>query len=735
MGFNASLLSHDEDKVTECMNNFVSNPNNESYIYDLLEMNDTYHDMDVYDKIAYYRSLLEASNNESVNESKVINARDFIARLIEPIIRFLTDLCRKISGVTMVNQIKYEKLLKEHKHVRFPENSWYNKATERYKVKVFEYPNIEQINTNKYKECLVGLMNDLSEVCNNKVSDDMIKQYNYPAIKDLAKAVNDVAVHKYSDASSVKNMEDFRDMIKSSICVSYQEEMDYNKYIEVFMNARMGRKMKGYKHYSDAINVFTTELNKAKSMKASAAINSKEQEDYITTIISRIKEIVDGYTVFIESIRKTEDSALAYNIRFYENHVLRSFEQYSANESAEIYLDEESMIHGEPFNSNTLFDNEDLRDFNRTEWLDLSLTSECYQIKHELMEQHKRIACLEAEILADENGNKFNRLIAMREAEEKKTQNRIGNIIKYIGEMLSKFVEGIKAKVSTAANKIRRNTQFIAKPVKLKSIKSKGDILAGMDRLSKPINIIPFTYETLKDDLSSKEKFFVNRVLPSMKDQSQFSKRKLEYKDGMPITEYCKAYYGAAMPEDKYPVCEFAAKDIEPNKNEIVTFLNNTNTVFSCKNDLTKLEAEAKKFSSSYTTKPQEAQQQNTNTQNNAEANKPQQAQPKQESMYYSELYNRYFTEAEIEMGETNNGENTTVVNKSNSEEENAYRVYLDCYKDIILSKMTAAEFVYSELSQIINAHCTSYMTPEQKKAEADATAKDSGVVKTGNAK
>ena len=86
-------------------------------------------------------------------------------------------------------------------------------------------------------------------------------------------------------------------------------------------------------------------------------------------------------------------------------------------------------------------------------------------------------------------------------------------------------------------------------------------------------------------------------------------------------------------------------------------------------------------------------------------------------------------------MGETNNGENTNVVNKSNSEEENAYRVYLECYKDIILSKMTAAEFVYSELSQIINAHCTSYMTPEQKKAEADATAKDSGVVKTGNTK
>ena len=48
---------------------------------------------------------------------------------------------------------------------------------------------------------------------------------------------------------------------------------------------------------------------------------------------------------------------------------------------------------------------------------------------------------------------------------------------------------------------------------------------------------------------------------------------------------------------------------------------------------------------------------------------------------------------------------------------------------------MTAAEFVYSELSQIINAHCMSYMTPEQKKAEADATAKDSGVVKTGNTK
>lgn len=708
MAFTASLLSKNDNRINESINALVSNPDNDSYIYGLLEMNDEYHAMSVNDKINLYRSLMENADSEVFDENKILEVRDFIAKLLEPIFRFLGIVIRKLSELSVASQTKYESYTRNYNKMHFPDNSWYNDPTTVKKIRVFIYPNIASINTSKYKALLDNLIEELNKIYKNNFSDDMIKDFEYPAIRDLAKAIYDTErANGYSYSGAIKDLADLRTMIKSSVCVEETKSMNFNEYMKYFNNLRFGRTHIGYRDYSAAISDFESVLRKAKSISSSSAINTPAQQEYVEKIISRIKDVTTAYTAFIDAVRHAEDAAIAYNNRFFANHITMD----TVTESGD--------IHGEPFNSDTLFDNEDIRDFNRTEWLDLSLTSECYNLKYEADELHNRIACMEANIMAG-SGRKYAALIAMREAEVASAGDRVKAIFENIKKIIDKFVESIKSRSSIAANMLRRNMSFIKNPVKIKSVKSKGDILAGMSRLSKPITIVPFNYDTLKADLESKEKFFENRILPSMRESSQYSKRKLTYKSGMHITEYCKAYFGASMPSDTHPVCEFTGAEIESSKNAIIAFVNNTSSVFSCKADLAKLEAESKRFINA----PAPVQQASTETGgNNAEA--------KNES-YHSELYAKYFTEAEIEMDkpkeDSNQAENSTT---SDNGQSAAYKVYLDCYKDVILSKITAAEFVYSELVQIMNAHARSYMSDEQKKAEADATAKDNGIIKS----
>ena len=105
--------------------------------------------------------------------------------------------------------------------------------------------------------------------------------------------------------------------------------------------------------------------------------------------------------------------------------------------------------------------------------------------------------------------------------------------------------------------------------------------------------------------------------------------------------------------------------------------------------------------------------------------------------MYYSELYQRWFTEAEIEMMDKPEGENQQQNNQSSESAENAkaYKVYMDCYKDIILSKMTAAEFVFNELTAIVNAHVNYYKPKVQPKANESNTTSEKSAETTTQSK
>ena len=714
MAFNSSILMGKETNATVSHSiSKITHSDNDSAFYKLLEMNDAIHDIDIASKINYYRTL---SNNVALGESADLVAMNegilndgwtALVNIIEKIITFVKDIGRRIFGLGALAKSKYKGYVKINPK-NFPENSWYGNAenmAENKTINVFQFPDISKFKASGAGATIVVLIAKLEEVCDNKIDDSIDEDVFSSSYRVMAGSIRRHYASEY-DTSKVTNAKSFNEFA-ASMCYIEAKEMNaptwYNHYISLANNMHSGN------DYSNAINHYEKLLKQAKNILDHAVFNNNEQYTLAKSIVSHIKDLTTSCVSMIERISKFENKMFEYHNEIFERYML--CKTGSTNESG--------FIHGEQFDSDTLFDNEDYRDFNRTEWIDLSITTECYSIKFEMVECAKRIAIQEALILADDNYNKFGRLMAMREAEESKTGVNIKAIIEKIKKFLETFIQNIKARYNDNAQFLRRNMQFVEKPIKIEHIRSTGDIIAGMYRIQQKLNIIPFNYETMKDDLKDKETFFKTRILPNLKNTSQYTKRDAKFDDGMSIVDFCKAYYGAGMPEDKFPKCEFTPKDMEANKNNIIRFLQ-TENIFSAKSDLQTLENESKKV---YAKINQAVSSSNQKPVDNSQK-QPTGDDAKNES-YYSELYGTWFTEAEIEMGKDSEGnENESGGNSGNTEEATAFRVYMETYKDVILAKMTASEFIVSELMQVMRAHVYSHMTAAQKKAEEEIRAK-----------
>ena len=375
---------------------------------------------------------------------------------------------------------------------------------------------------------------------------------------------------------------------------------------------------------------------------------------------------------------------------------------------------ESGMIHGEPFDGDTLFDNEDIRDFNPTEWLDLQLESEFSLITHEWLEAKRRIAVNEALIMTEGLGC-VNKLIAMREAEGQNLGNKFADIMKQIKAIIDDFLTNFRDQYSFAAMYINKHKELIDKPFKFTGkISSTGDILKGLERINAPTNIDPFNYDLMKDKLKDDKTFFSSIA-------GKYNNCRLgNWNEQMTIAEYCKAYFGASVPEDKAKAIEFTAAEILGSKDKILEFLKAPNALIAnIKKQLNTLESESKKIATKIGT-ASAGQQPNMANQNN----EPADSDTKHEG-YYSELYNQFFNEVDFSTanagvnpatGEVNNSEEV----KKNSEEMDAFKVYLNVYRTILMAKITAAQFIRKELFAIIKYHAESYMSKEQKAASKE---------------
>lgn len=719
--FSIATLQENNNNLNDI--NSISKINPESYIESLLTTNDEIHDINTDIQIDYYKNLYESSIN--LNEGlkdidlrelkiKVLNIISSIISFLRKIGKLLYDIDRETTKIYLSNKKESNNFSFEYNDRTF-EKYWNmytsgssdnslrfnNEKKEEYKdraykrfqeidkykfnISIYHYPLPKDMDPNRPKSAINSFITWITEICEgngNNVAPNISSLES--AFGDLTRAIKPVV--RGTSVSRVIDKKSYKEYVKENITVVDKDRIsveEWKKYVDDIPSSL------GNEFDKKFIDPMTKELeNMKRKISSSKSTLTNEEVGIVNTYLGYIKQIVDSWTWCIQYIQSTHNKNLNSIVTTYKRIIKNVYIGSDSNFS------EAGAIHGEPFNGDTLFDNEDLDDFNRTEWLDLSLTTECYALKYDIVESQRRIALQEALILSDDEPNKIKRLISMKEAEGNNLKNKVITFIENIKNIINKFLAVIKDTYGKNANFLSKYQKEIAKPVNPEAkITSKGDIIAGMYRVQDNLNFVTYDYNTLRDDLNDKNNFFQKHILSNLNKNSQYSKRSVKFDGNMSIIDFCKAYYGASISDDKQKPCEFNGKEIETNKANIVKFLQNSNTfISSIKSDINKLEEQSRKVNQTVNQQSDTNNQQSNNQEN----------QNKQES-YYSVLYNKFITEADIDMGTSEN--NSDGNNNQNNSEASGFKVYLDAYKDVLLSKITAIEFIVSELMQVLRAH------------------------------
>lgn len=722
--FNSNVLTEAASKNS--LDNSIMEESN--FFTKLLEFNDEMQQIEYDYEYKRYRSLKEYAeicsnsagassviidkNIKALEESMIEDFKNKVINAIQAIIDFVKKIIASLTQKDLKIRNSFKASVSRTKGFQNVECMANN-----YVFYIHHYLPISEIDDSRARNAIVGLTQDIMDICNGisipATSDSSLEV----AYKSLAKAVkqsgssnNGVYKPRNEFDQAVENSTTFANFVRTDIIYKERLEMSYEGWRSIIEHVTSDDKSIINRKLSN----IKSDLEKCKEKIASTTIVDDVSKKNVNQLISQMKAIISSYTWFLNANYDAETVNLRYIMNTYE----RIKNKTNVSESG--------LIHGEEFDSNTLFANKDLNDFNRTEWLDLSLTSECFMMKQLDMESKRKIAIKEALILSDNDPLKFKRLVAMREAEESDLKSKARSIIDRIREIVEQFISKMKDRNFKDVKFLNRNSQFISNNIKIAKIVSAGDIFAGLYRVQKPMNIIPYNAESMKDDLTDKRVFFEKHILPGLQEASTYAKRQIKWDNDISIADYCKAYFGASMPKDKFQECVFTGKDVQDNKENMIKFLNKPNVLQSINNDLNKLDNEFKKA------KTQESKQPDNNATNNTQNNNASNEKPndneeaKHESMYYSELYGRYFTEAEIEMDNTQPASSTDNGNgtSDNSKSSSGIKVYMDAYKDVLMAKLTAAEFIQSEFMQIIMAHAKSYMNADQKAAEAEEAKK-----------
>lgn len=697
--------------------NLYKNDGFESYLYGILEFNDKIHSLDIDSKIKEYRLLKEDSINESnnvmltVKESEVLqeiagsNIKEKIMKVLNAIIDFIKKFINMIMQRDLKVRRQYTVMRRKTKAFTLDD---INKENNSYTFVLYHCPSLANVDPNRCRSSLVNITSMINKIAAGEdvpTPDDSSLSLAYKGLIQTMKYNESRKV--YTD--SVSDNRSFQEYVKANLIYITRENIQYKEWKNSIKDILPSES----KDITNKLANIKKDLEDCRNKIEKATIVDPATSKAADIYLSQIRAIISSYTWYLNQLYEAETKKLAYICNTY-NKINNS---RTMNDSVMEY----GLIHGEKFDSDTLFDNEDMNDFNRTEWLNLGLTTECYQLKYELDESLRRTALKEANIMVDADFDKINRLIAMREAEDANTGNKVSGVFASIKKIIAEFFQKIKEKLSGHSKFFQSNKQFIEKEFKINKVVSTGDIFAGIARVQKPLNIVPFNYESMKEDLKDKRTFFEKTILPTLKDQSTSSKRKVIWDNNMTITDYCKCYFGASMPKEKNAPCVFDKADLDMNKANLIAFLNNPKVIQSINTDLNKLEAESKKVVNS-----QQTAQTSSSEGNN---NNPGENKAVGES-YFSVLYNAYITEADIEMqsGGTEEKKDATPADAKQAAENNgndnsakdkadAIKVYVDTYKDVLMSKLTAAEFIINEGMQIIMAHAKSYMPnkPEQK--------------------
>ena len=715
MIYRSSSLLSKNDNASYSIIEMARTP--ETYLECLLQLNEECQEAENEYNIAYYRALKESALNEStdvvLSEGLVSKAVDMLSKLIESIINFIRKFINMIRGKGF--KLMAEEADKAQKEAQ--KSTTYEEFLKKtQELRFYHVVDWSKLDSNMiYQACgeissaIESLLNgnDYGEV------DESIFKMRYTALHRSIKK----AIDSPSYSNPVIDPNSFKQFVMTDVVRDEIRNTTGDSFINYYTNIKY-RGLKSDKEISKYTDDETKRLESLKvKLETRAPALKPENVTKASKLIHYYQIIIESWTWFLGQNFNQQIKAIKYYTA-----VLNSLSNAKH---------ESSTIHGELFNSDTLFANEDPRDFNRTEWMDLELTAEAYCFNQAINEARRSMAVQEA-IIWSENAipsDTFRKLQAMQEAEINKLTNAIQDIIQRVKEFVTKFINDLQDKHGPNAAFMKRYAEQIKNPWKLPNGSSTGNIFEGLKRIKESKKQIPFNPATMNEE--DKAAMFRAHFLPSFNETSE--KRKVKWEEGVTISDFCKAYYGASMPVDQYPKVEYSAEELKDALPDAVTFMNEgPHALFSrIKQELSELEREAKKAGA-------EAVRPNINVNNTAQTgnnaggqqnanqdggdNNTASGNAKHESMFYSVLYDRWFNEMDIANGpEAGSANGDAKGSEGEAKKQNNSKVYIECLKDILLAKLTAARFIYSECNQLIRAHAKSYMSKEQAAAEAKA--------------
>lgn len=724
MIYRSSSLLSKNDNALFSVAEMAATP--ESYLECLLQLNEDCQKAENEYNIAYYRSLKESALNESsdmvLSEGLISKAVEMISKIIEAIINFIKKVIAKLRGSnikTVVAQTKefYNNVNKTNDNSPAgPVPAALTNVTKQFTY--WHYANWNSLNASIVLDSCKQIIDNIENLCAGNASDAPSSNHLSDALKQMSVRVfNTERVPPNASRKSVSmdfnTGNDFVKFCESVIVFKEIRETTGEEYFRAYGESHILGKSGYFADNEKCLSEVEGKLRKLESiLKRTNTGLTPDNVKYAQQYLNYFKECTIAWSEFLT---RNEMVQLAS---------AKDFARQIGNKN----IAESSAIHGEEFDSNTLFANGDLRDFNRTEWMDLELTAEAYCFNQAINEARRSMAVQEA-IIWSENAipsDTFRKLQAMQEAEINKLANAIQDIIKRVKEFVTKFINDLQDKHGPNAAFMKKYAAQIKNPFKIAEVSSTGNILDGLVRMQESRHI-SFNPATMNEE--DKAAMFKTHFLTGFASKASGGKRPVKWEDGITISDYCKAYYGASMPTDQYPPVKYNTQELNGAKDNIMKFMDAPHAFFSkIKQELSELEKEAKKAGA-------EAVRPNINVNNTAQTsnnagqqnanqgggdNNAASGDAKQESMFYSVLYDRWFNEMDIANGpEAADGD--AKGGEGEAKKQNNSKVYIDCLKDILLAKLTAARFIYSECNQLIRAHAKSYMSKEQAAAEAKA--------------
>lgn len=442
-----------------------------------------------------------------------------------------------------------------------------------------------------------------------------------------------------------------------------------------------------------------------------------------------------------------DDAIIKAKMKYYKT-IMESDNEYEVADAKEemdktikdAEATKEAFIHGLEVDAESIFDNgTDDGEFNRTEWMDLTLEN-AYELDKVLKYVGVHQYLQEAQVLLDPDSS-FEDMIHIQEAVVNRIKNAVNKAIQAVKQLVNKFIEKVRAIGRNHTPYLKKyRTTILNQHPKSESIKIK-DFETALPRIMR--SAMPnIQYDQLKSTLANVKAEDAERAI-----FDKFVKGKLSdfgsVKSGPndSIADMCKTYFCCS---EQAPLI---TKDMQQfNMTDIYNFLIDTDKIINqIKKDLKSIENNANMLATA--AEKQNPQQQTNNNSQPAQQSQPQPpaqtggaAAPQNASAImfsdrsmYSSVLESVISLQEFEVakqqqqdnslaGRMQNVEGDKYENQNAADEDmqkagggsdqtrNEVATYVKVAQTFLGAKMTSVEFFSNELFKLVRHHVQNFI-------------------------